>query len=126
MRNRLFVVMLSTLLLSACGGRSAAPPSSAVEPPIADAEGEKLFAIQCAQCHQLDDALVGPPLRGSLAHWDGDKARYKAFIRNSQAVIKSGDAYATTLFERWNKTVMPPNEGLTEAEIDALVSYLNP
>ena len=87
---------------------------------------EKLFAIQCAQCHRLDDALIGPALRGSLAHWNNDTARYKAFIRNSQTVIKSGDVYAVQLFERWNKTVMTPNEGLTEEDLNALVAYLNP
>lgn len=73
----------------------------------------------------MDETVIGPALRGTLKNWGGDKARYKAFIKNSQAVIAGGDLYALELFNHWGKTVMP-EQNLSDAELDALVEYLNP
>jgi mono/diheme cytochrome c family protein len=121
----LSVLVFSSALLTGCGGPQAAPEAASVDADVPASAGEKLFAVQCTQCHRLNEVNVGPALRGSLAHWGGDTARYKSFIRNSQAVIESGDAYAVKIFNDWGKTVMPA-QNLTEAELDALVSYLNP
>ena len=125
--------LTETALTSVATGRTmdeiaegkAAPATASGEAESPASAGEKLFAIQCTQCHRMDEIAVGPALRGSLARWDGDTARYKAFIKNSQAIIKSGDAYATQLYERWAKTEMPA-QNLSDAELDALVKYMNP
>lgn len=75
-------------------------------------------------CHEFNEDKIGPALKGVSERWAGDTARLKAFIRNSQAVIKSGDPYANELYTKWNQSVMPPFEGLSPAELDALVHYL--
>ena len=52
--------------------------------------GEKLFKQNCTACHMITDArLVGPGLKGGT-----DKYKREwliKWIRNSQALIKSGD-----------------------------------
>jgi mono/diheme cytochrome c family protein len=119
------VAVTSLAIIASCGGRQAAPAKASSETNATVSTGENLFAIQCSQCHRLNEMNIGPALRGTLANWGGDTARYKAFIKNSQAVIGGGDAYAVKLFDHWGKTVMPAQD-LTEAELDALVEYMNP
>jgi len=126
MRLLLIFLVISSAMIAACGGRQTVPAAATASTEDASANtAENLFAIQCAQCHQLDEVVNGPALRGTLANWGGDRERYKAFIKNSQAVIASGDTYALQLFNQWGKMVMPAQK-LTDAELDALVDYLNP
>lgn len=60
------------------------------------AKGKSLFNANCAACHQLDKKMTGPALRyveTRLSEDEGlDRDWLNAWIRNSAAVIKSGDA----------------------------------
>jgi cytochrome c551/c552 len=85
------------------------------------AQGEKLFRGNCASCHKPDKDMTGPAIAGSRARWEG-KGDIYAWIKNSQAVVKSGNAYAVELFNKWNKSVMTP-QALTDEEIDAVLYY---
>jgi cytochrome c551/c552 len=85
------------------------------------AQGEKLFRGNCASCHKPDKDMTGPAIAGSRARWEG-KGDIYAWIKNSQAVVKSGNAYAVELFNKWNKGVMTP-QALTDEEIDAVLYY---
>ncbi len=85
------------------------------------ASGEKIFKGNCASCHKPDKDMVGPAIAGAKARWEG-KGDIYAWVKNSQAVIKSGNAYAVELFEKWNKSIMTPN-GLSNEEIDAVLYY---
>ncbi len=85
------------------------------------AQGEQIFNQNCRACHAVDRDLVGPALAG--VHDRRDMDWIKAFVRNSQAVIASGDQYAVDLFEKYNRTVMT-SFNLSDEDIEAVVAYI--
>lgn len=85
------------------------------------ATGEKLFKGNCGACHKPDKDMTGPAVKGSRERWEG-KGDIYAWVKNSQAVVKSGNAYANEIFEKWNKSIMTPN-ALSDEEIDAILYY---
>ena len=87
------------------------------------AAGEALFKSNCAACHRLDSKGVGPALRGTGQKFEREWL-YK-WIRNSQELIRSGDALANQLFEEWNKAVMTPFPGLSDEDIDNILAYVD-
>ena len=68
--------------------------------------GKALFNTNCASCHKLDRKMTGPALRyveKRLAEDEGlDREWLYSWIRNSSAMIKSGDAYAVKIYEEYN------------------------
>ena len=99
----------------------------AVDPAVASSDeaiaaGKTVFNANCKQCHKLDQKSVGPALRGISDRQS--IAWAKSFIKNSQAVISSGDAYATALYKEYNNTVMPSHEFLTDGDLDNLLAYI--
>ncbi|HEX8331560.1 MAG TPA: c-type cytochrome [Segetibacter sp.] len=87
-------------------------------------DGRALFQSQCASCHAVKKDLTGPALAGVQERWGDDKRLY-AWIRNNQAVLKSGDKYANDLYNKWNKTPMNLFTNLTDPEIGAILTYIN-
>lgn len=112
----LFFASLLFLLLSIPFNAIAQPADAALY-----AQGEKLFKGNCGACHKPDKDMTGPMLKGARARWEG-KGDIYAWVKNSQDVVKSGNAYAVELFNKWNKSVMTPN-ALTNEEIDAILYY---
>ncbi|WP_026952014.1 c-type cytochrome [Algoriphagus mannitolivorans] len=99
----------------------------AVDPAVANSDeaisaGKTVFNANCKQCHKLDQKSVGPALRGITDRRPVDWA--KSFIKNSQAVIASGDAYATALYKEYNNTVMPSHEFLSDDDLNNLLAYI--
>jgi cytochrome c oxidase subunit 2 len=86
------------------------------------ANGEKVFKANCTSCHIIGGKLIGPNLVGVKDRWKGREAKLAAFVKNSQTVIKSGDAYANKLFKEYNGTVMTPM-ALSEGEIADVLEY---
>ena len=86
-------------------------------------DGKALFSANCASCHAVMKQLTGPALAGVESRWP-DKKMLHAWIKNNQAVIKSGYPYAVALYEQFNKTPMNAFPSLTEAEIDAILGYI--
>jgi len=68
--------------------------------------------------------MTGPSLGGVQERWE-DETKLYAWIRNSQAVIASGDSYATSLFSKWNSSVMTAFPNLTDEEIAELLLYID-
>ncbi len=63
-----------------------------------DAEaGGKLFASRCAGCHQLDRALVGPPLAGVV----GRRAASVVGYPYSKPLLDSGIVWSTATLDKW-------------------------
>ena len=85
-------------------------------------EGKILFTARCAACHNVNKILVGPALAGVYQRRPIDWII--KFVHSSQTVIKSGDAYATALFEKFNKVQMPDHADLTEGNIKSIVEFI--
>jgi mono/diheme cytochrome c family protein len=87
-------------------------------------DGKKLFRGNCASCHKLEGKLVGPALSGVQDRWDS-KENLIAWIQNSQQYLSDnpGDDYAHSLYEEYNKSVMPAMP-LDEAQVNAILDYI--
>ena len=86
-------------------------------------KGKKLFNANCAACHKLDKRLIGPPLKGiEKKH---EREWLHAFIKDSQALIDSGDTLAIKVYEEYNRMPMMSYPQLSEEDISALLVYFN-
>ena len=83
--------------------------------------GKKLFNANCAACHKLNKRAVGPALKGVSAKYD--KEWLYSWIKNSTAMVKSGDAQAVAIYEEYNKSVMTSFPQLTNVDIDNIIAY---
>jgi len=87
-------------------------------------DGEKLFKQNCASCHLMSDkAMVGPGLAGMFERVPSEEWAVK-WIKNSSAMIASGDPYAVKIFNEFNKAQMTAFEYLSDEEIDAILDYI--
>lgn len=83
---------------------------------------EANFKAICGACHTIGEGKrVGPDLKGVTER--RSEAWLLAFIKSSQAVIKSGDPVAVQLFEEHNKTPMP-DAPYSEAEILEILAFI--
>lgn len=55
-------------------------------------KGKSLFNTNCAACHKLDKPSTGPALAGVADKYE--RGWLQSWIRNSSALVKSGDADA--------------------------------
>ncbi|CAM3984532.1 cytochrome c3 family protein [Flavobacterium antarcticum] len=85
------------------------------------AAGKALFNANCAACHKLDAKMTGPALRGVTERHTSEWLH--TWIKDSQAMIKSGDAAAVKLFEDNNKAIMPPYPQLSAEDVDNILAY---
>ncbi len=108
---------------AAGGGPAAATPAASCG---GDAEkGKALFTNNCAQCHAVtEEVVVGPGLKGVQARTPGKDWLHK-WIRNSSAVVASGDPYATQVFNKFNRVQMSSFPNLTDADIDGILAYID-
>lgn len=99
----------------------------AVNPDVSNSEeaisaGKTIFNANCRTCHRLDQKNVGPALRGVTDRHSIDWT--KRFIRNSQALIASGDAEAVAIAKEFNNLAMPAHEFLTDDDLMNLLAYI--
>jgi len=85
------------------------------------ADGKTLFRNKCKACHNIDQRLVGPALKG--IHERRDSTWLFNFINGSQAMIEAGDTTAVGLFAEYNQIPMP-NQNLTPAEFTKIMDYI--
>lgn len=89
---------------------------------VAQPDGKTLFKQNCAACHAVtSQKLVGPGLQGINERRKEDWLL--KWIRDSQAFIKSGDAEAKAVYEKYDKQVMNPIN-LSDDEIRAVLAYI--
>ena len=90
-------------------------------------DGKALFKANCASCHAQNMVVnaTGPALGGVQERWEGREDILKEWIRNSQKVIASGDAYAVNLFNEWNKSAMTAFPNLKDEEIAEILLYID-
>lgn len=85
-------------------------------------EGESLFKRHCVSCHGLNQALVGPALKGTTTRHEQEWLY--SWIRNSQAMIAAGDEMAVKLYEENDKRVMTAFPMLSDEEIGNILAYV--
>jgi len=87
-------------------------------------DGKALFQTNCASCHALNKKLTGPALAGfeERGPW-GDRKKVYDWVRNPAGFAKT-DAYAAGLIKEYG-VLMTGFNALTDAEIDAIVTYIN-
>ena len=90
-------------------------------------KGKSLFNANCAACHQLDKKMTGPALRyveTRLSEEEGlDREWLNAWIRNSSALIKSGDAYANKIYAEYNGSAMTAFPQLSDDDLTNILAY---
>lgn len=100
--------------------------------PAADAvagdhvKGKAIFNQNCAACHKLGGKSTGPALanvEARLAEEGLDREWIYAWVKNSPAVIASGDAYANKIYNEYNQTAMTAFPTLTNGDIDDILAY---
>ena len=64
---------------------------------------------------------VGPALKGVSAKYD--KEWLYSWIKNSTAMVKSGDAQAVAIYEEYNGSVMTSFPQLSKTDIDNIIAY---
>jgi cytochrome c2 len=84
--------------------------------------GEKIFKQNCTACHMITSArLVGPGLQGVTEKYE--REWLIKWIRNSQALIKSGDERAIKVWEEYDKVAMASYD-FSDQEFSDLLAYL--
>ncbi len=90
-------------------------------------KGKSLFNTNCAACHNLDKKMTGPALRGveaRLANDEGlDRNWLNSWIRNSSALIKSGDAYANKIYAEYNGAAMTAFPQFSDQDLSDILAY---
>ena len=110
-----FLAKLPLLFFSLCFSVAL----NAQEPDIQ--KGKSLFNANCAACHKLKKRAVGPALAGVSSKYD--KEWLYSWIKNSTAMVKSGDAQAVAIYEEYNGSVMTSFPQLSEDDIDNILAY---
>lgn len=85
------------------------------------AKGKELFNANCAACHKMDANSTGPSLRHVADRHSN--AWLHEWIKNSSAMIKSGDAAAVKVFNEWKQVPMNSFPNLSDEDIDNIIAY---
>jgi mono/diheme cytochrome c family protein len=124
----LVVFLLSSISLFAQDEVVAADAAATENSSGGDAvKGKALFNVNCAACHNLKRKMTGPNLanvEARLAEDEGlDREWLYKWIRNSPAMIKSGDAYANKIYAEYNQAAMTAFPTLSNGDIDDILAY---
>lgn len=96
-----------------------------VSPPVelteTAAQGKAIFKTNCAACHKLYKKAVGPALHNVADKYE--REWLYAWIKNSAALIASGDAQAIAVYEEYGRSNMNAFPQLTNEDIDNILEY---
>lgn len=130
--SRVLNVSVIFLLLFVVPLSAQDEPAPSAQEEVASAGGDAvagkaLFNQNCAACHALNRKMTGPALanvESRLYEEEGlDKEWLYAWIKNSQGLIKSGDAYAVRIYEEYNQAAMTAFPTLSNTDIDNILAY---
>ena len=118
-RSVVFAGLLAAVVVPAAIGQQGGVPSEAMRAGDVLAEGgdpgRKLVdAHFCLSCHGIDRKLVGPSFRDIAGKYAADAAARIILAGR----IRSGGSGA------WGTVPMPPNTGLSDAELELVVGYV--
>ncbi|WP_300435845.1 c-type cytochrome [Christiangramia sp.] len=86
------------------------------------AAGKELFNSLCAACHKPYSNSIGPALNGVTDRREMDWIH--EWVKNSAAMIASGDSEANEIYNEWNQTAMPAFPQLSNSDIDNILAYV--
>jgi len=88
-------------------------------------DGGAIFQQNCASCHAINKDLTGPKLSGleERGPW-GDRKKLYEWIHNPAKFMQT-DPYTQQLKTQFGNAMMTGFPQLSEAEIDAIVDYIN-
>jgi mono/diheme cytochrome c family protein len=87
------------------------------------AKGKELFVGRCQSCHAVtEQVVIGPGLKGVLER--RELPWLLKWIRNSQALIQSGDPIAVQVYNEYNQTQMTSFLDLSDDDIKAILAYV--
>lgn len=125
--SKTFLAIAIAILLSVPTLVSAQDSTATAAAPAGGgdaAKGETLFKNNCAQCHAVtDERVVGPGLKGASSRHDF--AWLSKWVRNSQAVIASGDQYAVKIYNEYSKAQMTSFPNLSDDDIKGIFAYVD-
>ncbi|MFQ5932654.1 MAG: c-type cytochrome [Nitrospiraceae bacterium] len=85
-------------------------------------EGEEIFHDQCVACHTIGGGpLVGPDLQGVIEK--REREWLTRWILEPDKMLAEGDPIASAMLVEFNDVPMP-NLGLTEAQVAAIIAYI--
>jgi len=86
--------------------------------------GQKVFKANCTSCHAIGRKVVGPDLMDVTKRVPSTDWMF-SWIKNNAAVLKTGDKYATQVFNDNGKQAMTVFDGtLTDDQIKDVIAYL--
>ncbi|WP_046246235.1 c-type cytochrome [Hymenobacter terrenus] len=86
------------------------------------AAGDALFKGNCAQCHAVNEQVVGPALAGITKR--RPVSWLLPWVKNSSKMVASGDEYAVNIYNKFNKQQMP-SFALSDKEITSIIAYIH-
>lgn len=90
-------------------------------------KGEELFKANCTSCHKLGDEkkarLIGPGLNVEIFE-EYTEEWLISWIKNSSAMIESGDEQAIAIFEEYNQSVMTAFPILSDNDVRDILAYI--
>ncbi|AHJ97033.1 c-type cytochrome [Hymenobacter swuensis] len=89
--------------------------------PAAVAAGDALFKSNCAQCHAVNEVVVGPALAGIRKR--RPETWIRAWVKNSGKLVARGDEYAVKVFNQYQQQQMPSFQ-LSDQEISQILDYI--
>nr|WP_066837652.1 c-type cytochrome [Rufibacter ruber] len=106
------------------GSAEAAPAAGGgggADAAVIDA-GSTLFKNNCAQCHAVTaEVVVGPGLKD--VHKRRSQSWLQKWIKNSSALIQSGDKDAVAVYNEYAKQQMP-SFAFSDDELNAIIAYI--
>ena len=85
------------------------------------AAGDALFKNNCAQCHAVNEKVVGPALKGITQR--RPVSWLIPWIKNSSKLVASGDEYAVKIYNEYQKQQMP-SFALSDKEITSILAWV--
>jgi len=119
--SKLSLILLAFVLAFSISNSTFAATNALPTQAIDTAAGKALFKANCASCHKLYKKRTGPALFEVGDKYDQEWLY--SWIKNSQAVVKSGDAQAVKIFEEYNGSVMTAFPQLSNGDIDNIIAY---
>lgn len=120
-----FIFSLPTLVCAqttAVDTSKAAASTAATAPSGDAAAGEALFKANCTSCHALNKRVLGPALAGvNNRH---NEAWLIKWIKNSPAMVASGDKEAVKIYEEYNKAAMTPFPQFSDDDVKNILAYI--